>query len=147
MVELLPELAGTHKALGHAVRLRIMAMLGTGDLCVCQMTAVLKLAVSTVSAHLGELKRAGLLTERKQGRWVIYRHSEDARARRLIATTLEGLTADPRIVADSRILKRLRRVPLDRLCRAGLDLARVGIKEAPAVTARRAQEGSWPGRR
>ncbi len=47
-----------YKALGHPVRLRILAMLRDGGLCVCQITAVLGLASSTVSAHLAELRRA-----------------------------------------------------------------------------------------
>ena len=43
----------------------------TGELCVCQITEVLGLATSTVSAHLKELRRAGLTVERKEGRCVI----------------------------------------------------------------------------
>ena len=42
------------RALGHPARLRTVAMLGSGELCVCQITEVLKLAPSTVSAHLRE---------------------------------------------------------------------------------------------
>jgi DNA-binding transcriptional ArsR family regulator len=127
MTESLTTTAAAHKALGHPVRLRVVAMLASGELCVCQITAVLKLAVSTVSAHLAELKRAGLVAEQKQGRWVIYRQSESESARLLITTSLRGLDRDPRIAADTRIIKRLRRVPLEELCRVDLDLSRVGI--------------------
>ena len=52
-------------------------MLRGGELCVCQMTAVLGLAASTVSAHLTDLKRAGLVLDRKDGRWVLHRLSEE----------------------------------------------------------------------
>ncbi len=128
----LARLVHVHKALGHPVRLRILAMLGSGELCACQITAVLKLAPSTVSAHLSELRRAGVLNERKEGRWVIYRHADDEQARSVIATTMASLRGDPRLEADARIVKHLRRVPLEDLCRAELNLARVGIKE-PAV--------------
>jgi ArsR family transcriptional regulator len=51
------------KALGHPGRLRILAMLRGGPLCVCQITAALGLSGSTVSAHLSDLRRAGLVTE------------------------------------------------------------------------------------
>ena len=68
---------GVLKAMGHPVRLRILAMLRGGELCVCQMTALLDLATSTVSAHLADLKRAGLVTERKDGRWVFYRLTDE----------------------------------------------------------------------
>jgi ArsR family transcriptional regulator len=128
----LARLVHVYKALGHPLRLRILAMLGSGELCACQVTAVLKLAPSTVSAHLSDLKRAGVITERKKGRWVIYRHADDAQAQGVIAKTMASLAGDPRIDADVRIVKRLRRVPLEDLCRAELDLAQVGIKE-PAI--------------
>ena len=52
-----------HKALGHPVRLRILGLLEGGELCVCRVVAVLQLANSTVSAHLRELRRLGLIDE------------------------------------------------------------------------------------
>lgn len=134
----LAQLVGIYKAFGHPVRLRILAMLGTGELCACQITAVLKLAASTVSAHLRELRRAGVVVERKVGRWVIFRHADDTHAQALIANALASLKGDARIEADARILKHLRRVPVEKLCRAGLDIARVGINE-PVVAAHRSR--------
>jgi DNA-binding transcriptional ArsR family regulator len=47
---------------GLVPRPRIVAMLRGGELCVCQLTAVLDLAASTVSARLTDLKRAALAT-------------------------------------------------------------------------------------
>jgi DNA-binding transcriptional ArsR family regulator len=119
------------------MRLRIVAMLRDGELCACQITAVLKLAASTVSAHLAELRRAGIIVERKEGRWVIFRHTEDQHIRALITNALSALAGDERVAADSRIVKRLRRIPVERLCRVDLDLARIGIREKAAVTNRR----------
>jgi len=129
----LAQLVNVYKALGHPVRLRVLAMLRTGELCACQITAVLKLAPSTVSAHLAELRRAGVVVERKEGRWVIFRHAADAQAQALIAGALASLTGDARIEADARIVKHLRRVPVEKLCQAELSLSRVGIREAPAL--------------
>jgi DNA-binding transcriptional ArsR family regulator len=134
----LTQLVDVYKALGHPVRLRILAMLRSGELCACQMTAVLGLAASTVSAHLGELRRAGVVVERKKGRWVIFRHADDERAQALIATALASLTGDLRIEADARIVRHLRRVPLDKLCRAELNLARLGIREPMVAAPQRA---------
>ena len=57
----LPAVVDAVKALAHPGRLRILAMLRGGDLCVCQLTAVLELAASTVSSHLSDLRRAGLV--------------------------------------------------------------------------------------
>ena len=61
---------GVTKALANPARLRILAALEQGECCVCQLTAVLELAPSTVSAHLSELKRAGFLLDRKDGKVV-----------------------------------------------------------------------------
>jgi len=120
------------KALGHPTRLRIVSMLRTGSLCVCQMTAVLELAVSTVSAHLSELKHAGLVIESKDGRFVSYRLALDDRTRTLARHVFDVLEADPWAEADARLVRRLRRVPVEELCRADLDLRRLGVKR-PAV--------------
>jgi ArsR family transcriptional regulator len=131
----LTRLVDVYKALGHPVRLRILAMLRGGELCACQITAVLKLAASTVSAHLAELRRAGVIVERKEGRWVIFRHAADAQAQAVIAAALASLGEDARIEVDARIVKHLRRVPVEKLCQVDLDLGRVGIKE-PVVAGR-----------
>jgi len=120
--------AQTHKALSHPVRLRILAMLGGGELCVCQMTAVLSLAPSTVSAHLAELRRAGLITERKDGRWVLYRWDDARQTQRLVRQVVAGVAEDDRIEEDARLLDELRRVPLERVCEAQMKLDRLGIR-------------------
>jgi DNA-binding transcriptional ArsR family regulator len=133
------------KALGHPVRLRLVAMLRGGELCVCQMTAVLELAASTVSAHLTDLKRAGLVEERKDGRWVFHRLAGDAAAASHLQPVWSSLARDPQIESDARLLRELRRVPVEDLCRVDLDLKRLGIRRptrdvapsAPAGGARR----------
>jgi DNA-binding transcriptional ArsR family regulator len=124
------------KALAHPGRLRIMAMLRGGELCVCQLTAVLELAASSVSAHLADLKRAGLVSERKDGRWVFHRLEEGEAARALLEPVWKAIARDPQVEADSRLLRELRRVDVEELCRVDLDLKRLGIKRPAAVDAR-----------
>jgi ArsR family transcriptional regulator len=121
------------KALAHPVRLRIVAMLRGGELCVCQLTAVLELAASTVSAHLADLKRAGLVEERKDGRWVFHRLSQDDPAARHLEPVWGSLARDPQLEADARVLRELRRVSVEELCRVELDLGRLGIKRPVAA--------------
>ena len=58
------------KALADKSRLRIVKMLQQKDLCVCEITAVLGLATSTVSNHLSILKNAGIIGDMKDGKWV-----------------------------------------------------------------------------
>jgi len=120
------------KALGHPVRLRMAAMLRGGELCVCQMTAVLELAASTVSAHLADLKRAGLVEERKDGRWVFHRLAQDEAAAAHLEPVWKSLARDPQLEADARVLRELRRVPVEELCRVDLDIGRLGIRRPAA---------------
>jgi DNA-binding transcriptional ArsR family regulator len=128
------------KALAHPGRLRILAMLRAGELCVCQMTAVLDLAASTVSAHLADLKRAGLVGERKDGRWVFHRLDEGEAAAALLDPVWRAIGADAQVQADARLLRDLRRVSVEELCRVDLDLKRLGIRRPPTLE-RRARPG------
>ena len=116
------------KAAGHAARLRILNMLRPGGLCVCQITAVLDLAASTVSTHLRELRRAGLVVETKDGRWVRYRLAEDADASALLGRVWALVGGDPQVEADTRLVRGLRRIPVEELCRVDLDVARLGLR-------------------
>ena len=130
-----------HKALAHPVRQRLVAMLQGGELCVCQMTVVLELAASTVSAHLADLKRARLLVESKKGRFVSYGWSEDPAAAAQLQDVAARVAKDPRIVADAKLVRSLRRVDVEKLCRVELNLSRVGIRRpALASPAARRQE-------
>ena len=115
------------KALGHPGRLRILAMLQDGALSVCQITAVLHLAPSTVSSHLTDLRRAGWLEDHKEGRFVSCALSRDREVRRLVADALAGLEGDEQVREDRHLASLLREVGAPSLCAAGFDLARLGI--------------------
>ena len=117
----------TYKALAHPARMRILAMLHGGELCVCQLIAIVRLAPSTISAHLVELKRAGLVEDRKEGKWVHVRLADEVEVREVLASVFVTLADDPQVNADLAVLKRLRRVELAVLTRAGMNLERVGI--------------------
>ena len=107
------------KALANNARLRILAALETGECCVCQLTAVLGLAPSTVSAHLSELRRAGFLLDRKDGKIVFYRLSERPELRPWVRAALAGIRADEKIAADHEFLGRVRAVSVETFCAAG----------------------------
>jgi DNA-binding transcriptional ArsR family regulator len=111
------------RALGHPARLRALAILRSGELCVCQITEVLGLATSTVSLHLRELKRCGLVSERKEGRWVYVRLSEDPAAESWIRTAMSALGPDPQLEKDALLVAELRRLPVEDLCRLGYERA------------------------
>lgn len=61
------------KALGEETRLRIVALLSHGELCVCHLEEALGLSQPNVSRHLGILRAAGVVTDRRDGNWVYYR--------------------------------------------------------------------------
>ncbi len=124
------------RALGHPARLRAVAMLRSGELCVCQITAVLGLAPSTVSLHLRELKRCGIVTERKQGRWVYVGLSDELEARSLGRDRGRRCPATIRSSArDAVVVDELRRMPVEDLCRLGLEAARAKALAAGAASA------------
>lgn len=61
------------KALADGTRLRILALLQAGEICVCDIHGSLGLPQPTVSRHLAYLRKAGLVQGRKEGLWVHYR--------------------------------------------------------------------------
>jgi arsenate reductase/ArsR family transcriptional regulator len=115
-------------ALANPARLRILALLREGDLCVCQIRTILGLAPSTVSVHLAILRRSGLVAEQKQGRFVQYGLTDEEPLGSLVREFLHLVKEDRQIIDDARLLEGVRRVALDRLCRAGLDLSAMGIE-------------------
>ena len=64
------------KALSDETRLRILALLSAGELCVCDLVAILALPQSTVSRHLAYLRNAGLVADRRQGVWMYYQFAQ-----------------------------------------------------------------------
>lgn len=74
-------LVDTLKTLAHPVRLRILALLREGELCVCEVAEVLDMAPSTVSEHLTGLRRTGVVREWKVGRWVHVALADEATVR------------------------------------------------------------------
>ena len=66
------------KAMADPCRLKILMLLREGELCVCEIMIGLDRPQSSTSHHLSILRDAGLITERKDGRWSRYRLSEGA---------------------------------------------------------------------
>jgi len=96
------------KALSDIQRLRILLMLRAGELCVCQLIAVLELAPSTVSKHLSVLSAAGLVDARKDGRWAYYRlpQGEALKAVKPVLKWLDGaLEGDASVAKDAKKLE------------------------------------------
>ena len=107
------------KALADENRTRVLMFLRDGELCVCQIMEMLKLAPSTVSTHLNVLHRAGLLESRKEGRWIYYRlpgGDAPSHVRNILRWLQESLADDPQIAQDAKKVKAVCRMGLDELC-------------------------------
>ncbi len=65
-------------ALSDETRLEIVRLLSHGERCVCELQGALDAAQSRLSFHLKTLKDAGLVTDRRDGRWVYYALHHDA---------------------------------------------------------------------
>ncbi|CCG42649.1 ArsR/SmtB family transcription factor [Magnetospirillum molischianum] len=107
------------KAVADPTRIRILKVLEGGELCVCQITAVLDLAPATVSKHLAALKVAGLLQQRRDGKWIYYRLAErdlNPYARAFLALVATALDDDQTIAVDAEALARVSAADLAVLC-------------------------------
>jgi ArsR family transcriptional regulator len=80
-------------ALSDGTRLSILQRLRFGERCVCDLTDALEAAQSRLSFHLKVLKEVGLVTDRKDGRWMYYTISADALAE--IRELVDALAAEP----------------------------------------------------
>src|ERR1700722_12040194 len=66
------------RALADENRLRIVDLLRGGERCVCELTDALDVGQSLLSFHLKTLKDAGLVTDRREGRWAYYTLNAEA---------------------------------------------------------------------
>ncbi len=83
------------KALSDETRLKVIKLLEHGELCVCDITAALDMSQSKVSFHLGILKNAGLLKNRKEGKWMHYALDDSDYLKRLLTlSVIQGVLDD-----------------------------------------------------
>jgi ArsR family transcriptional regulator, arsenate/arsenite/antimonite-responsive transcriptional repressor len=70
-----------YRALADPIRLELLALIAAGGpICVCHLHERLPYSQSRISKHLGTLRRAGLVTTRREGTWVYYSLDEEALA-------------------------------------------------------------------
>jgi DNA-binding transcriptional ArsR family regulator len=114
------EIMAVTKALADENRVRLLAAMQDGELCVCQLIELIGLAPSTVSKHLTILRSARLIEGRKSGRWMHYRlggAKAPPAARTALAWLLETLKDHPSVMEDRRQLKQIIKKTPEMSCR------------------------------
>ena len=92
------------KALSDETRLRIIKLLEEGELCVCDITAALDMVQPKVSFHLSALKEAGLIKDRKEGKWIHYSLNEKDLFRRMLILSVGERMRDASVAGDRKRL-------------------------------------------
>ena len=113
------------KAVSDPTRVRILKILESGEICVCQVIAVIQLSQSTISKHLFLLKSAGLIKDRKDKKWVFYSFDgKDAEGYtgRVLRNLRGWLNDDPVILRDRQREALARDIGPVAICERGMSL-------------------------
>jgi arsenate reductase/ArsR family transcriptional regulator len=121
------------KAAADPTRVRILKILEGGEICVCQVIAILSLGQSTVSKHLFLLRSAGLIKDRRDRKWVHYsldRRSDSPYAARMLRNLRGWLNDDPVIAKDRDRAATARAIGPLAICERNMTLPASGRKTA-----------------
>lgn len=95
-------------ALGDKTRLRLLNLMGEQEICVCYFVEILDAPQPKISRHLAYLRRSGIVSARREGKWIHYRvvTPPHAGAAQILRQTLDVLKEDKGMRADlARLVK------------------------------------------
>jgi ArsR family transcriptional regulator len=97
------------KALADRTRLRLINLMGNDEVCVCFFVEVLKTNQPKISRHLAYLRRAGVVSARRDGKWIHYRIVEppDSHAANIFREVRTWLSNDPSMQSDRARLQKI----------------------------------------
>ena len=103
----LEALTSVYAALADPTRLRILSLLGDGEICVCHIHASLDVPQPTASRHLAYLRKSGLVEARRDGIWMHYRLAplDNPVVAAVVKAALHALTHTDISVKDERRLQ------------------------------------------
>ena len=113
------------KAGSDPTRVRILKILERGEICVCQIIAVIQLSQSTISKHLFLLRAAGLIKDRRDKKWIHYSlegKSGNPYAGTLLRNIRKWLNDDPLILKDRERTAMARDIGPVAICERGMAL-------------------------
>lgn len=101
-------LAAIFAALADTTRLRLLNLMAGREVCVCYFVEILRQGQPKISRHLAYLRRAGIVTARREGKWMHYRISppSDPAAASILKATLASLRNDKQMQVDLTKLDR-----------------------------------------
>jgi ArsR family transcriptional regulator len=102
------QLEAVFKALGDKTRLRILALLGNDEVCVCHIHDSLGLPQPTVSRHLAYLRKSGLVDVRRDGVWMHYQVARglDPMVQKVVGAATDALLGVPATRRDREQFER-----------------------------------------
>ncbi len=115
------DLVTIFKALSDETRLRILKLLEHGELCVCDIVAAFDMMQPKVSFHLATLKAAGLVKDRREGKWMHYKIDDADLFKRLLLLSVMEKIPEATLAEDRKRLKEFMRsknqvIPLNGVC-------------------------------
>lgn len=114
------------QALGDKTRLRLLNLMGEQEICVCYLVEILGAPQPKISRHLAHLRNAGIVSARREGKWMHYRivMPPHIGAAQILRQTLEWMKEDKAMRAD-----------LARLAKACCSPSRYALDGAPLPAA------------
>jgi ArsR family transcriptional regulator len=102
------DLACLFAALSDPTRLRLLNLMDGREVCVCYFVEILKQSQPKISRHLAYLRNAGIVSARRQGKWMHYsiERPDDAGAAAILDATLMSFRADPEMRSDLATLSK-----------------------------------------
>ena len=97
------------RALADRTRLRLINLIGDSEVCVCFFVEILKTGQPKISRHLAYLRRVGVVTARREGKWMHYRLTEppDEHAARIFREVRASLADHPELQRDREKLEKI----------------------------------------
>jgi ArsR family transcriptional regulator len=95
-------------ALSDPTRLRLVNLMSEGEICVCYFVEILDAPQPKISRHLAYLRRAGVVTARREGKWMHYRLAipADSHAAAILRTTIDALRQNKELQKDFQRLNK-----------------------------------------
>lgn len=94
------------KTTGDLTNLRIGSLLEQNNLCVCELTDILKISQPRISQHLKTLKYLNLIDEKREGKWIIYNFNKKYENLKLFKIILKKIKHNKILITDNLNLKK-----------------------------------------